>query len=299
MSYSFLYLQPVMSLHYDNNPMQTEPESIKTAISDYLFKYLDEFKINLEKAIEEYDAEAIHQYRVSVKRIRAITRALDKVYQEPFFPKKIIQPLRKMFKAGGTIRDDQVQIGLVENVEKEFALCFPLIKDFYQKRIDNQRNAFFLTSIDFDFNIIDDIHQQITGILEPLDGEYIEYNLYQRLHKSMEKLKRKRYDLDQPDKLHRFRTSFKENGYMFYHSKYNNKIAKSTYNRMKNFGQELGNWHDHYQLWSKTALIFQESRNIDLLQECLELRKLITPVHDKLFQEILHLIKRDDTLFAI
>jgi CHAD domain-containing protein len=282
--------------------MQTEPESIKTVISAYIFKYLDEFKVNLEKAIEDYDAEAIHQYRVSVKRIRAITRALDNVYEEPLFPKKIIQPLREMFKAGGTIRDDQVQIGLVEHAENEYGIKFPLIKAFYQKRIDDQRNAFFQKSVDFDFNSLNVISKQIENILEPLDEEFLELHLYKRLHNSMEKLKRKRYDLDQPEKLHKFRTSFKENGYvseMLYHSKYSHEITKSAYNRMKNFGQDLGNWHDHYQLWTKTAMIFQESRNTDLLGECFELRKLITPVHDKLFQEILHLIKRDDTLFAI
>jgi CHAD domain-containing protein len=282
--------------------MQTEQESIKTVISAYLFKYLDEFKVNLEKAIENYDAEAIHQYRVSVKRIRAITRALDKIYEEPLFPKKIIQPLREMFKAGGTIRDDQVQIGLVEQAENEYGIKFPLMKAFYQKRIDDQRNAFFQKSVDFDFNTLNAISEQIENILLPLDEEYLELNLYKRLHNSMEKLKKKRYDLDQPEKLHKFRTSFKENGYvseMLYQSKYSLKITKSTYNRMKNFGQELGNWHDHYQLWTKTAMIFQETRITDLLGECFELRKLITPVHDKLFQEILHLIKRDDTLFAL
>jgi CHAD domain-containing protein len=282
--------------------MQTGPESIKTVISAYLFKYLEEFKVNLEKAIEDYDAEAIHQYRVSVKRIRAIIRALDKVFDEPLFPKKIIQPLREMFKAGGTIRDDQVQIGLVEQAEKEYGEGFPLIKAFYQKRIDDQRKAFFQKSVDFDFETLEVIFNQIEIILDPLDEVYLELHLYNRLHNSMEKLKRKRYDLDQPGMLHKFRTSFKENSYvseMLYHSKYSHKITKSTYNRMKNFGQELGNWHDHYQLWTKTALIFQESRNTDLMRECFELRKLITPVHDKLFQEILHMIKRDDSLFAI
>ena len=282
--------------------MYTEQDSVKSVITGYLSKHLDVFRDNLEKAEQEYDGEAIHQYRVSVKRMRAIINALDRVYDSPMFPKKLIQPLRDMFKAGGTIRDDQVQIILVENIEKEFGTAFPLIKAFYQKRIEDQRNAFFLKSVDFDFSTLDDILQQIKSILEPLDDEFIEYNLYRRLHESMEKLKGKRYDLDKPEKLHRFRTRFKENGYiaeMIYQAKHSNKITKAAYNRMKNFGQELGDWHDHYQLWSKTALIFQESRNMELLGECYELRKLIMPVHDRLFQEILHMIKRDDSLFAI
>jgi CHAD domain-containing protein len=282
--------------------MQPNPESVKTVIAAYLFKYIEQFHINLDNAVAEFDPEAIHEYRVAVKRIRAIIRALDRIYDEPLFPKDIIQPLRDMFKAGGTIRDDQVQIGLVENVEKEYGRSFPLIKAFYKKRIEDQRNSFFLQSVDFDHDIIPEIIEQIKNILEPLDEEYLDYNLYRRLHESMEKLKRKRYDLDEPEALHRFRTRYKENGYiieMIYNARHGYKITKAVYNRIKNFGQELGNWHDHYQLWSKTAFIFKESKNFDLLSESFELRKLITPVHDKLFQETLHLIKRDDSLFAI
>jgi CHAD domain-containing protein len=282
--------------------MLAEPESFKTVVISYLFKYLEQFRLNLDKAIHDYDAEAIHEYRVSVKRIRAIVRSLNRVYDEPIFTGKMIQPLREMFKAGGTIRDDQVQIGLVENVEREFGQSFPLIKVYYQKRINDQRDSFFKKSVDFDFDMINDISSQVESTIDSLDDEYLEFNLYMRLHKSMEKLKKRRYDLDKPELLHQFRTSFKENGYvaeMFYNSKYSTKVTKSAYNRLKNFGQELGNWHDHYQLWSKTAVIFHESRDIALLGEAFELRKLIMPVHDKLFQEILHLIKRDDNLFLI
>jgi CHAD domain-containing protein len=282
--------------------MPPESESFRLSIFSYLGKYLEQFRLNLEKAMEEYDSEAIHEYRVSVKRIRAVIRALDRVYDHPLFSGKIIQPLRLMFKAGGTIRDDQVQIGLVENIENQSSHSFPLIKAYYFKRIDNQRDSFFLKSIDFEYESIDLISSQIANILNPLDDIILETNLYNTLHASMEKLKRKRYDLEDPVKLHRFRTRFKENGYvaeMIYQSKYSHKIGKTAYNRMKNFGQELGNWHDHFQLWSKTALIFQESRNFDLLEEALELRKLITPIHDKLFQEILHMLKRDDTVFSI
>jgi CHAD domain-containing protein len=265
-----------------------EQGTFKFVIRSYFSRYLEQFRVNLEKAMEDYDPEAIHEYRVAVKRLRSIIRALDRIYEEPLFHHRMIQPIRLMFKAGGTIRDDQVQIGLVEKLEKEYGASFPLIKDYYKKRIEDQRNFFFAAQVD--------------NVLEPLDDAYLELTLYKRLHESMEKLKRKRYDLDKPEMLHRFRTRIKENGYiaeMVYHSQYSHKVTKAAYNRMKNFGQDLGNWHDHYQLWSKTSIIFHESKNMDLLGEAYELRKLITPVHDKLFQEIIHLIKRDDRLFEI
>jgi CHAD domain-containing protein len=279
-----------------------EQGTFKYVIQDYFSKYLEQFRQNLGKAMEEYDPEAIHEYRVAVKRLRSIVRALDRVYEEPLFPAKMINPLRIMFKAGGTIRDDQVQTGLVEKIEVRHGRPFPLIKAYYQKRIEEQRDAFFIQSVDFDYEALDAIYSTINDTIGPLDDAHLELMLYQQLHKSMEKLKRKRYDLHEPDKLHKFRTRFKENGYiaeMVYHSQYSHKVTKATYNRMKNFGQELGNWHDHYQLWSKTSVIFHESKDIALLEEAFELRKLITPIHDKLFQEILHLIKRDDTIFIV
>jgi hypothetical protein len=37
---------------------------------------------------------------------------------------------------------------------------------------------------------------------------------------------------------------------------------------------------------------------VKLLEEALELRKLVTPRHDRIMQEILHQIKRDDSLFS-
>ena len=79
------------------------------------------------------------------------------------------------------------------------------------------------------------------------------------------KTRLKRYDLEKPEKLHQFRTRFKQNSYvveMIYQAKYDRRITKSTYNKMKNFGQELGNWHDYYQLMAKTSFIFNESRNV-------------------------------------
>ena len=115
--------------------MNTHPESINTVIAAYLLKYLEQFRLNLETAVAEFDPEAIHEYRVSVKRIRAIIRALNRIYDDPIFPKKLIQPLREMFKAGGTIRDDQVQIGLVENVEIDYEKTFPLIKAFFRRNL--------------------------------------------------------------------------------------------------------------------------------------------------------------------
>ena len=279
-----------------------EEEPLKKVIVDYLFKNLDLFKENLDKAQRIYDPEAIHDYRVAVKRIRALVRAVDRCGENPVFPEDMIIPLRLMFKAGGTIRDDQVQIALIEEIEQKYTRSFPLIKEFYRQKIKIQRDSFFVKSFEMEPGDTNLVKEQVRDSLEKLDEKDLETNLNNWLKDSMLKLKRKRYDLDIPERLHRFRTRYKQNGYlveMIYQSKYDLRITKKLSIIMKVFGQDLGNWHDYFQLQTNTAIIFRESRNNKLLEEAFELRKLVNPLHDGIMQEILHRIKRDDSLFDI
>ncbi len=278
-----------------------EEHTLKKVIQDYLNKNLDQFEINLDRSQKAFDPDAIHDFRVAVKRIRSVVRAVNRSLEPATFPDNMILPLRLIFKAGGNIRDDQVQIGLVEELENEHSRHFPLIREFYQERIRDQRNTFFVKSLELEPADVESVKEQIFDALRQVDDHELDRGLYEHLSQALLKLRLKRYDLEKPERLHRFRTRFKQNGYiveMIYQSKYDKRITKSSYNRMKNFGQELGTWHDYFQLRSKTALIFNESRNVSLLEEAFDLRKLITPIHDRLFQEILHQVKRDDNLFT-
>ena len=83
-----------------------------------------------------------------MKRIRAVVSAVDRSCDQ-LFPAEMIQPFRLMFKAGGTIRDEQVQIGLVENFEKEHSVFSP-DERILQARIRDQRDEFFVKSLDME-----------------------------------------------------------------------------------------------------------------------------------------------------
>jgi CHAD domain-containing protein len=279
-----------------------EEHSIRRVIQEYLFSNLDLFRDNLEKAERVFDPEAIHDFRVAVKRIRAIVRAVNRSENSEVFPEEMILPLRMIFKAGGTIRDDQVQLELIDKFESEFACSFPNIREFFRQRINEQRDSFFIQTLELEHTDVESVKSLIQDSLAQVDDHELEQNLYSWFSQAMQKLRLKRYDLEKPEKLHEFRTRYKQNGYiieMIYQAKHDRRVTKASYNKMKSFGQELGNWHDYFQLRAKTAFIFNESRNVNLLEEAFELRKLVTPIHDKLFQEILHQIKRDDTLFTL
>jgi CHAD domain-containing protein len=281
--------------------MALSAESANMVIIQYLSYYFDHFKNNLEKAKSDYDDEAIHQYRVAIKRIRSVFRAINKLYPGNILADELLVPLREMFKAGGAVRDEQVQLELVIQVEETYQMSFPLIKDHYNRRIENSTEAFRLRSRFFDRKIMETFQPETRNALIQLDENDLQSRLYAWIDQSMEKLRHRRFRASDPYKLHRFRTRFKELSYLVelvYGSKLQPNIDKATYQKLKNFGQELGDWHDHFQLWSRAGEFFRSTTDIHLLEESFQMKKLLTPVHDKRYNDIQEALRQED-LFTI
>jgi CHAD domain-containing protein len=117
----------------------------------------------------------------------------------------------------------------------------------------------------------------------------------------MDRMRHRRHRATDPYRLHRFRTKFKEISYiveMIHGSGLQPNIDKNTFQKLKNLGQQLGKWHDHYQLWHKTGEIFLSSADIHLLEEAFLLKKLLTPLHNSLFEKMQDHLKREN-LFTL
>lgn len=61
--------------------------------------------------------EAVHQLRVSTKKLRALYRLCAHISQGAFDEKKQIKPLRRLFKSAGPLRELQVHQGVIDVYE--------------------------------------------------------------------------------------------------------------------------------------------------------------------------------------
>jgi CHAD domain-containing protein len=281
--------------------MAISTDSVNKVVIGYLDYYFGHFVKNFEKARSEFDDEAIHQFRVSIKRIRSVFRAINKIYPGDPLADEWLDPLREMFKAGGTIRDEQVQLELIKNIEISNKVSFPLIRDLYQRKIENSIDEFLIRSKFFDRKILETFSKDISNSLAHFSGSDFQSRLYSWMDNSMEKLRHRRHKASDPFHLHRFRTRFKELSYlveMIYDSELHPNIEKQTYQKLKSFGQQLGDWHDCYQLWHKAGEIFLATSDTHLLEESFELKKLLTPVHNSLFNEMQDRL-REEGLFTL
>jgi CHAD domain-containing protein len=276
--------------------MTTAVEPVNKIVIDYLISHFDHFKNNLEKSRIEFDVEAIHQYRVSVKRIRSIFRAINKIYPGNILSDDLLSPLQEIFKAGGSIRDEQVQLELVRVLEKEYGMSFPLITDHFLRRIDSRINEFEIRSHFFDMDALIDFPAKASNALIKLSAGDMQSRIYTYIEQAVDKLKRSRHRATDPYRLHRFRMRFKQLSYiieMIYGSNLEPNIDKKNYQKFKSLGQQLGDWHDYFQLWSRAGDFFRSTMDIHLLEESFELKKLLTPLHEKSFHTMQDELKQD------
>lgn len=266
--------------------MAQPADPMNQVVYEYLDHYFTHFSTNFEAARAAFDEEAIHQFRVAIKRIRSVYRAVNNIYPGHPLPVEYLELLRDMFKAGGTVRDDQVQVQLLSRLELSFGTPFPLIRDQYQRRIQAGREVFLTRSKSFDRSILDDFSRGVADSLAELDGTDMQTRFYGWMDHAMEKLRHRRHKATDPYRLHRFRTRFKELFYiveMIYASPLQPNLDKKTIQKLKNTGQTLGDWHDHYQLWARAGDLFVSTNDTRLMEEAFHLKKLLTPLHNDLF----------------
>lgn len=279
--------------------MSASPDLAKLIVSDYLVHHFSLFASNLEKSKTDPDQDAIHQYRVSVKRIRAIFRAVNKLYPENILPNELLEPLREIFKAGGPIRDEQVQLDIVRKMEVVNSTSFPLITQHFENKIKHNFEEYRVRSKFFDEIFPEDFTVTVVNCLSDLEDNGLHAKLSSWMLHSLEKLNERKHKIDNPKKLHRFRTRLKQLFYvveMIYYSNLQPAIDDKTFEDLKAFGQQLGDWHDLYQLWSLTGEFLRSTRSPQLLDEAFRLKKMISPIHDVHFNDIYEKLKKEDLL---
>ena len=82
----------------------------------YLDKEWDEMNIYLKSFLETGDQEALHRFRVQIKKLRAMLSLFEDTSSQPGLLKGF-KPVRKIFKSAGQIRDAHINLQLSESYD--------------------------------------------------------------------------------------------------------------------------------------------------------------------------------------
>ncbi len=217
------------------------------------------FITEYEKAKIDYDEDAIHDFRVSVKRMKAVLRLLENIISDnSFVSKNNIASIKKIYGSAGIIRDSQVQVSMIKKYEKKLNIFFDFYKQYFneyekvgKKKFDFENKVFRYELL---ANEIDEIKYNIDNniAIEPSNSIFdfvkIQYKYFIKLLN----------DTSNEENLHDARRKIKEINYVLEIVQiYTESIDKQLLLNLKRAGSMLGKWHD------KVVMI----ENIEILEE--------------------------------
>ncbi len=231
---------------------------------DHLTQHLDELfstaashYIKIRKGHEE---EAIHQLRVSLKKVNAVFQLVAFIVPQSFEARRAFRPLKDIFDLSGAVRDLQIahrvlcqyQINYNENIRKSLngELVLTIGKLLEWKKRNPSGKLFVLSGTDV--QSLKSISQArwLKGIVGYID------HLFQKI-KILMNSKRK-------DKWHQVRILLKRIRFVTDWALNMKKdfISPEEYKRVRWLGQLLGDWHDRVIVGEKIRLQASEPTHV-------------------------------------
>jgi CHAD domain-containing protein len=120
----------------------------KEYIIEYADKQIETAFMNMESVKDDFDEEAVHDFRVSVKRMRVLMWFLS-LFDERIASDESIANERSFFKLLSPIRDRQVQIQRLNDTAHELSISIPALQKYMVKRLQKAKRRFQMYKHDF------------------------------------------------------------------------------------------------------------------------------------------------------
>jgi len=216
----------------------------------YFQKLDDAYKGYLKNVQEEYDEEVVHNLRITVKKIKASFFFFQFCFHG-FDAKKGYQNYKEVFQRLGTIRDLQIQQKKFTDWSREYNINFTP----YINYIKNEEN---LHKYNFSFYFKKIPLNNFRKISHRLNNKLSEHELNEKAVAYLEHIigNIRSFDISSfhtYEEIHNLRKQFKELQYnlsMLETCLFSRKMYKSILTKLKTLTEELGNWHDNYNLLS-------------------------------------------------
>ena len=276
---------------------EKQPTLLTEELYKYIVRQLGKTEIRITKQQNEINEKDIKKLRLNIKKIRAVFRWIEKSVDQKF-TKVHLQKLRTLFKYAGELRDTQVQLELITWYQMNSQLRFGDYRHQLDIAYEKQLSLYQTFVKEFEYSEIER-HKNIAYFL--LKEVLSEDVLLDKTNKHLSKRYRKiRALLIEPsiEELHTVRVLYKEMIYLL------NILDKKLYHlpilslhirRLKNFGRQIGKWHDKTILYDaieefsgvvcltkeKEALLIEVKLQKLLIEE--EFRTIVFPILDNTF----------------
>lgn len=231
---------------------------------DKLFeKYLDKFEKEFLRAINTDDEEAIHDLRVSIKKIRALFLFLKEAgLADIKSDYKYLGKLKDVFRKAGKLREFHIHKKLLEEYRQRTGENFPALAEHIEKREKEAKQAWhdFMPGLKLRklYKTADQLHKAIDGI----PAKKLNSRLYDFVKSRVDECHSFMFEPHYEEHLHQIRKYLKHIRFII--------------------GQKIGNIHEQFE----SEIDFRDTKKVeDMLGEWHdrdEFRKLLDEFHSQL-----------------
>jgi CHAD domain-containing protein len=220
----------------------------------YFYKHKSLIEENLLLCDNPENVEAVHNLRLSVKRLRVLARLTDELSERTFDARGSMKKINKLFKRAGRLRDVQILIALSTELPEE---SLPALADFttrLQAREKIQRNKFGLLLHSFTGKSLDDFGLKLSALLADVSEKKALMGGDKLMTIFMSEISDLFHGGTDEKRLHEIRARLKDINYLNNIFDEQLRIEEQIHisvERLKEIGELAGTWHDYLNFISK------------------------------------------------
>lgn len=254
-------------------------------ILTYYSKHSKLVEENLLGCADPQDIEAIHNLRLSIKRIRVVAKLADQLSNGSFNAKVSLAELNKFFKSSGRLRDIQVIKELLFNLGDKNIEA--VIEDFSQKE-EKQRKKFEKSLKSFDIKTLADIEIRLSDHLHDIKPDIVKAGAIILLSNYIHDIHEIFHSRVDEKKMHDIRTRLKDINYL--NNIFDDSLRIEDYlniqsYRLRELGEMAGKWHDHLNLEQKLGKFIHSNTDLPEKEHIQEIVKQLRISKEGLHQE--------------
>ncbi len=217
-------------------------------ILEYFQKHEALIKENLNLCNDPRNVDAIHNLRLSVKRLRVVHRLTMMVTGDRFDGGAEMQEINALFKRAGSLRDVQVLIALCDNMPDVPETMLSGFRDILERRESKRRKKFEDRLRIFDQAVLDSYGAGLEKALADVAEGKATVMAETLIAIFLGDIRSIYHGSEDEERLHKIRTRLKEINYL--NNIFNESLPVEdhlhiTADRLRETGELAGTWHDH------------------------------------------------------
>lgn len=218
--------------------------------------------------------EAVHETRVSIKRIHAVLKVFDLDHKNKRIKKLQKKEIDTVFKTAGKLRDIEIQAYLLKDYENLMDQDFSHLASKLNEKIGRRQKKLrkILSDRQKDFLLM--LQDEVTAELESLTDEKISEHIRNYRVKAIKVAEKNRQKIV-PKILHKQRMLLKEIRFCFEMTDEmaQNPDAGDQISRIKEIEDLLGSWHD-YNILNRTVEKFTQKLKKSRVDDVINMNSL-------------------------